>query len=77
MKTVAVTMDPPTLRVLDELVKELGRNRSDLVREAVRQFVVRAQRRRDEEKDAKIYYRHRKLINRQAAALVRDQARTK
>jgi metal-responsive CopG/Arc/MetJ family transcriptional regulator len=75
MNTIAVTFDPPTLERLDALVKDLGRNRSELVREAVRQFLERERTRREEEQQAKVIHRHRRRLAVQAAALVREQGR--
>jgi metal-responsive CopG/Arc/MetJ family transcriptional regulator len=75
MNTIAVTIDPSTLKRLNALVKDLGRNRSELVREAVRQFLERERIRREEEQQAKVIHRHRRRLALQTAALVREQGR--
>ena len=71
-------MDEPTLRRLDELAARsgdrAGRNRSMLVREAVREYVQRAERTTTEAKERVILRKHRDRLQREAAALVREQA---
>ena len=76
MKTIAVTLDSVTLRLLDELSDEWKEeSRSALVRRAVRDLAERVRRRRGEEAEAAIFRRHRAKLARQAAALVKEQAR--
>ena len=72
MKTIAVTIDEPTLQLLDELADSSPRlrNRSALVRTAIRQFAERERQREHE-----VLRKHRKQLARQAQALVAEQAR--
>lgn len=77
MKNIAVTIDEPTLKRLDELAAAMprARSRSALVRIAVREFAEREQQRRREARDSEIIRRHRRRLAQQARALVATQAR--
>jgi Arc/MetJ-type ribon-helix-helix transcriptional regulator len=77
MKTIAVTMDEATLRVLDDLVaaESRRRTRSALVRAAVREFAGRERRRQIEEREREIFRKRRKQLAREARLLVAAQAR--
>lgn len=77
MKTIAITMDENTLRLLDEMAtaSRRRRSRSVLVRTAVRDFVERERQRLVEEREGEILRKHRARLARQAMALVADQAR--
>jgi metal-responsive CopG/Arc/MetJ family transcriptional regulator len=78
MKTIAVTIDEMTLERLDRIMagdRGLWRSRSEAIREAVQELVVRIERQSEEEREREIFRRHRGLINRQAAALVKEQAK--
>jgi Arc/MetJ-type ribon-helix-helix transcriptional regulator len=77
MKTIAVTIDEATLRVLDDLVsaEPRRRSRSALVRAAVREFVGRERRRQIEEREREIFRKRRKQLAREARLLVAAQAR--
>lgn len=77
MKTIAVSIDEATLKRLDELTgpQPRRRNRSALVRIALRGFVEREQKRQVEAQEAEIFRKHRKRLARQARALVARQAR--
>ena len=76
MKTIAVTIDETTLNLLDELATSFSRhqNRSALVRIAVREFAEREQKRKNEAHDSEILHKHKKLLARQARALIAEQA---
>jgi metal-responsive CopG/Arc/MetJ family transcriptional regulator len=77
MKTIAVTIDDATLKLLDEL--EHGRSRksrSALVRTALREFAERERRREIEAKESAVFRKHRKRLARQARALIAEQARS-
>jgi len=78
MKTIAVTVDEATLKVLDELTEGSMRfrSRSALVREALREFGERERRRQIEAKDGEVFRKHRKRLARQARALISEQARS-
>lgn len=77
MKTIAVTIDEATLKLLDELhTAQPGRKRSALVRTALREFAERERRRAIEEREREIFRKNRKQLERQARALINEQART-
>lgn len=68
-------MDEDTLDRVDRLGKPPGgRNRSRVIRQAVREYVSRLERLADEEREAAVIRRHRGRLARQARALVRAQA---
>jgi Arc/MetJ-type ribon-helix-helix transcriptional regulator len=77
MKTIAVTIDEATLRLLDDLVstESRRRSRSALVRAAVREFAGRERRRQIEEREREIFRKRRKQLAREARLLVAAQAR--
>jgi metal-responsive CopG/Arc/MetJ family transcriptional regulator len=77
MKTIAVTIDEATLKLLDELAETSPRlrSRSALVRTALREFAERERRREIEAKDGEVFRKHRKLLARQARLLISEQAR--
>jgi metal-responsive CopG/Arc/MetJ family transcriptional regulator len=77
MKTIAITIDEPTLQQLDHLVAHnltTARNRSQIIRQAIKDFVSRQERLTEEEREREIFRRQRRLIAKQAAALVKEQA---
>ena len=78
MKTIAVTIDETTLKLLDELAKTSPRlrSRSALVRAALREFAERQQRREIEAKESEVFRKHRKRLARQARVLISEQARS-
>ena len=77
MKTIAVTIDETTERALDELVaaSPAPRNRSLLVRRALRELAARERRRLEEVRESEVVRRHRSRLKREARALVASQAR--
>jgi metal-responsive CopG/Arc/MetJ family transcriptional regulator len=76
MKTIAVTIDVATLKLLDELRDGTScRSRSALVRTALREFADRECRRKIEAKESAVFRKHRKRLARQARALISEQAR--
>jgi Arc/MetJ-type ribon-helix-helix transcriptional regulator len=77
MKTIAVTIDDDTLKLLDELTGGTSRrSRSALVRTALREFAERERRREVEAKENAVLRKHRKRLARQARALIAEQARS-
>ena len=77
MKTIAITIDEPTLDRVDRLVNRSDpacRNRSKIIRAAVRDYLLRKERDREEQRELMIYRKNRDLLGRQAAALVGEQA---
>ena len=81
METVAVTLDEKTLRALDavsaasRLRNGARPNRSLVVRTAVQEYVERQLRLESEEKERAILAKHRAGLAREAAALIRGQAK--
>ena len=77
MKSIAITIDEPTLKLLDEVAAASARprSRSALVRIAVREFAEREQRRETESQESEIIRKHRGRLARQARALVGAQAK--
>jgi metal-responsive CopG/Arc/MetJ family transcriptional regulator len=78
MKTIAITIDEETLARVGRLRGReglAGRNRSQVIREAVRDYVSRLERADSEAREAAIVRRHRVRIARQSSAAVREQAR--
>ena len=61
MKTIAITIDETTERLLEELAaaRPRSRNRSALVRTALREFAEREHRRLEEERESRIVRKHR------------------
>jgi len=78
VKTIAITIEEDILDRIDRLAagrQGEGRNRSRLIREAVREYLARVERSAEEEKEKEIFKRHRDRLARQAAALVKEQAK--
>ena len=50
-------------------------NRSRIIREAVREYLTRVERLAEEEREKEIFRKHRGRLARQAAALVKEQAK--
>ena len=83
MKTIAISIDEPTLVALDRYAAaalararregQQARNRSQIIRMAVQAFVSRQERLRREELERSVWATHRARLNRQAAAVVADQ----
>ena len=77
MKTIAITIDDETLKLLNELTGGASRrSRSAVVRTALREFVERERRREVEAKESEVFRKHRKHLARQARALIAEQARS-
>lgn len=72
MKTIAISIDEDTLARVDRVG---GGSRSRVIRDAVREHVSRLERQAEEERESAIIGRHRGKLARQAAALVRAQAK--
>jgi len=77
MKTIAISIDEPTLDALDRLAQKgrVPRKRSELVREALAEFLARRERLEQEARERATIARHRPLLARQAKAMVAEQAR--
>jgi metal-responsive CopG/Arc/MetJ family transcriptional regulator len=78
MKTIAISIDENILQRIDRIMagKEGGnRNRSQIIRQAVIEYIDRLERLVEEEREREIFQRHRQRLARQAAALVKEQAK--
>jgi metal-responsive CopG/Arc/MetJ family transcriptional regulator len=79
VKTIAITIENETLSRIDRLARQgpqPSRNRSRLIREAVREYLARLEREAEDERETGIIRRHRARLAGQAAAAVRAQARS-
>lgn len=84
MKTIAISIEEGMLARLRKLASVPGEenraNRrrrysiSELVREALRDYLARSERHLREESDRRALARHRKLLRKQAEALIVEQA---
>ena len=77
MKTIAIAIDEDVIQRLDHFVTEGGtawQNRSQVIRQAVREYVERLERLAEEERERAIFRKHRQRLARQAEALVKEQA---
>ena len=77
MKTIAITIDDDTFERLERLGAREGqewKNRSRLIREAVKDYVMRLEQAAEQVREAAIVRRHRVRLARQAAAAVKTQA---
>ena len=77
MKTIAITIDDDTFERIARLSAGggmAGKNRSQLVREAVKDYVTRLEQAAGEAREATIVRRHRGRLARQAAAAIKTQA---
>ena len=77
MKTIAITIDDDTLRRIDEITEgsSSAGNRSQFIREAVRDRLRRIERLSEEKREKEIFRRNRKRLQRQALALIKEQAK--
>ena len=78
MKTIAITIDDDMLNRVDRLAQRTGlarKNRSRVIRLALRDYVSRVERLAQDEREAAIIHRHRGRLAQQANALVRQQAK--
>ena len=78
MKTIAITIDDYMLQRIDHIVADNGvtrRNRSQIIRQAIQEYLERMERLAEEEREREIFQRHRQRLARQATALVKEQAK--
>lgn len=77
MKTIAITIDEDTLRRVDEAVRKSAQpmNRSRIIRTAVKEFVAKELRHEREAREKEIFKKHRARLQRQARALISEQAK--
>jgi metal-responsive CopG/Arc/MetJ family transcriptional regulator len=79
MKTIAMTIDEPTLKRVDRLMASNAvpwKSRSEVIRHAVQQLVENFERAQEEKREREIFKRHGAHLNRQAAALIKEQAQS-
>ena len=79
VRTIAITIDEDILGRIDRLTaKRAGgsANRSQIIRNAVQEYLARIERLAEEEREGQILKKHRGRLARQAAALVKEQARS-
>ena len=78
MKTIAITIDEPTLKRIDRLktdAKVPFRSRSEVIRQAALEFVSRLEGLAEEDRERKIFRRNSKRLNRQSLELIKEQAK--
>ena len=78
MKTIAITIDEPTLKRIDRLKSDANapfKSRSDVIRRAAQEFVSRFDDLAEQERERKIFRRNRSRLDRQSLALVKEQAK--
>jgi metal-responsive CopG/Arc/MetJ family transcriptional regulator len=76
MRTIAITIGDDVLKRIDLLSAEASRSRPEMIREAVQEYLVRIEARAEEKRETKIFKKHRSRLARQAAALVKGQAKS-
>jgi metal-responsive CopG/Arc/MetJ family transcriptional regulator len=78
MKTIAITMEEGDVRRIDEAAgKRAGGpvNRSEFIRDAVRDYLSRMEKAEEEEREREIFRRNRRRLHQQALALIKEQAK--
>ena len=71
-------MEETALQQIDRIARKDGKkraNRSEVIRRAVEEYIARLERQAREERDEEIIRRNYRKLNRQAAALIRQQAK--
>lgn len=76
MKTIAISIDEPTLAALDRLAQKgrIRRKRSELVREALVEFLARREMLEQESMERAVIAKHRGRLARRANSMVAEQA---
>lgn len=76
MKTIAVTIDEETMDLIDKLqgTSSEFRNRSALVRAAIREYAARVHKRIEEDRERELVHKNKDLLEKQLKALVEEQA---
>jgi metal-responsive CopG/Arc/MetJ family transcriptional regulator len=86
MKTIAISIDTPTLAAIDRIARALGKrsgrgergkrasNRSEVIRDALQRFVEHYERQTRETEERRIFSKHRAKLGRELQALVAEQA---
>jgi Arc/MetJ-type ribon-helix-helix transcriptional regulator len=76
MKTIAITVDEETLRLIDQLHRSSRRfrSRSAFVRAAIRAYASQERERRSRERELRVIRENKRLLDRQLKAMVKEQA---
>jgi metal-responsive CopG/Arc/MetJ family transcriptional regulator len=80
MRTIAITIDENSLVAIDQMARASSRrgkgrvSRSQVVRQALREFIARHRKREREASDRRILAENRKDLEHQLSALVANQA---
>jgi len=79
MKTIAITIDEPTLKRIAKLALAGGRRgkrltRSELIRTALHDFLRRHDQNEREAHERKLFARHKGRLDRELEVLIREQA---
>lgn len=77
MKTIAMTIDEPTLKRIDRLTAtdNKWKSRSEVIRQAVHRFVGDLERADEQAHEREVFRRNKARLERQAAALIEEQAK--
>jgi metal-responsive CopG/Arc/MetJ family transcriptional regulator len=75
MRTIAITIDERTLNNVDRIASRQGMNRSEFMREAAQEYVALKDLEAEEEKERKIFRKHRKKLKKQTSILIKEQAK--
>ncbi len=78
MKTIAITIDEGMLRRIDAIAVRQGQseiNRSQFIREAIRDRLARIERSAEEERERQIFRKNKVKLQQQALALIKEQAK--
>jgi metal-responsive CopG/Arc/MetJ family transcriptional regulator len=78
VKTIAITIDEAMLATVDKLAGNHPDtpNRSKIIRAAIGEYLARLDREAEETREREIFRRHRGTLRQQAAALVKEQAKS-
>jgi hypothetical protein len=79
MKTIAISIDEPTLKRIDRLKADLKatfKSRSDIIRQAAQEFVSRLESLAEADREREIFRRNRKRLGRQSLELIKEQAKS-
>jgi len=78
MKTIVITIEEDVLQRIDRAAattQGTPMNRSQFIRQAVRDYLVRIERIAEEDRETDIFRRNRTRLRRQAVALIKEQAK--
>jgi metal-responsive CopG/Arc/MetJ family transcriptional regulator len=76
MKTIAITIEEDMLKRIDAIAETReSANRSQFIREAIRDHLARVEKRAEEERERSIFRRHRLKLRQQAVALIKEQGK--